>query len=176
MSCKADKLLFLGTSGFLTLLAVLLLTAASARLSALEPGSRFPAFEQASLEGELPAELAGKVLLVDFWASWCAPCKASFPALSSLHSDYTDRGFAVIGVSVDEKKSAYEQFLKRNKPAFPTVRDAAHRLAGQVNVPTMPTSYLVDRRGVVRFVHSGFHDHTPAELRRQIQQLLDEKP
>lgn len=137
-------------------------------------GSAFPSFQQYKVEGVLPSDMSGKVVVVDFWASWCAPCRASFPALSELQKEF-DGKVVVLGISVDEKKSAYDQFLGRYKPAFSTVRDGEHRLTSDVRVPTMPTSYVIDRNGKVRFLHAGFHRETPAALRVQIKQLLEEK-
>ncbi len=154
--------------------AVALLLFAFAAHAELAVGSTFPAVNSIQLEGAWPANTEGKIVVVDFWASWCAPCKASFPALSRLQEEFGPR-VVIVGVSVDEKKTAYEQFLARLKPSFATVRDGAHQLTAQVKVPTMPTSYVLDRHGVVRFVHPGFHDHTPQELRAQLQQLLEEK-
>jgi len=142
-------------------------------------GDTFPALtapELASLgTGELPAT-AGKVVLVDFWASWCAPCKASFPALAQLQKDFAARGLVIAAVSVDEKPAAAAAFVKKLAPNFPTLHDRGQTLVKQVVVPTMPTSYLVGRDGRVRFVHQGFHgDATERELRRQIETLLAEK-
>ncbi len=139
------------------------------------PGGAFPALAGAGLDGgPLPAT-EGKVVLVDFWASWCAPCKASFPAYSRLQSAYADRGLVVVAVSVDEDASACAAFVARLRPSFATVRDPGHRLVGAVRVPTMPTSYLVDRSGKVRFVHAGFHgEQTERELRAEIEALLGE--
>ncbi|HEU5080230.1 MAG TPA: TlpA disulfide reductase family protein [Opitutaceae bacterium] len=137
-------------------------------------GAKFPALPQYAIEGTLPPEMAGKVVVVDFWASWCAPCRSSFPAFSELQKEF-GANVVILGVSVDDKKSAYEKFVSRFKPAFATVRDEDHRLTSDVRVPTMPTSYVIDRSGKVRFVHAGFHSGTPAELRAQIRQLLEEK-
>lgn len=140
------------------------------------PGNAFPSLGEAGLVGgPLPAT-AGKVVLVDFWASWCAPCKASFPAYSRLQSAYADRGLVVVAVSVDDDASAFAAFVARLKPSFATVHDPGHKLVGVVRVPTMPTSYLVDRSGKVRFMHPGFHgEQTERELRSEIESLLDEK-
>jgi thiol-disulfide isomerase/thioredoxin len=139
-------------------------------------GGDFPPLASAGLEGgPLPAT-AGTVLLVDFWASWCAPCKASFPAYARLSAAYAGRGLAIVAISVDESPSAYAAFVARLKPPFATLRDPGHRLVAQVQVPTMPTSYLVDRGGKVRFVHAGFHgDETERVLRREIESLLAER-
>jgi len=116
------------------------------------------------------------VVLVDFWATWCAPCKASFPAYSELQRELAGRGFVLLAVSVDKTRGPYEEFLKRFAPAFPTVRDGAQKLVAEVQVPAMPTSYLIDRKGVLRSVHSGFHGaDTVRSLREEIVRLLEEK-
>lgn len=158
----------------LTLLGVLI-ALGSSPLSAVEIGAALPPLSGYDLEGGLPADLSGKVMVVDFWASWCAPCKASFPTLSAVEKEFSPRGVVVIGVSVDEKQNAYDQFRKRLNPAFHTVRDRDHKLAADVKVPTMPTTLIVDRKGKVRFIHAGFHEDTPTLLRQQLQQLLEEK-
>ena len=125
--------------------------------------------------GEVPAA-TGQVMLVDFWASWCAPCKASFPAMAKLHADYASRGFVIAAVSIDEKPAAAASFVKKLAPPFTTLHDRTQGLVKQVVVPTMPTSYLVDRTGRVRFVHEGFHgDATDKEIRKEIETLLAEK-
>lgn len=138
----------------------------------IESGAAFPTLSQFPADGSIPS-YQGKVTLVDFWASWCVPCRASFPALSKLHTQYGD-SVAIIGVSIDENASDYAQFIHRFKPTFSTVRDVSQKIVATVEVPTMPTSYLLDRHGVVRFVHVGFHDGTPTELQREIDQLLKE--
>jgi thiol-disulfide isomerase/thioredoxin len=151
------------------------LLAASARAQ-VAPGSTFPVLTSAGLVGAPLPDTSGRVVLVDFWASWCAPCKASFPAYTRLQAAYADRGLAVIAVSVDESPDAFAAFVAKMKPGFVTVHDAGQKLVGAVRVPTMPTSYLVDRSGKVRFVHAGFHgDQTERELRREIVTLLAEK-
>jgi thiol-disulfide isomerase/thioredoxin len=153
---------------------IVCIVALSAQLRAqVVPGDSFPPLAAAGLSGgELP-ETAGRVVLVDFWASWCAPCKASFPTYSRLQSEYAARGLVVVAVGVDDSLSAYGAFVARMNPAFTTVCDSRHKLVGLVQVPTMPTSYLLDRTGRVRFEHSGFHgDQTEQELRREIETLL----
>jgi thiol-disulfide isomerase/thioredoxin len=125
--------------------------------------------------GKLP-ETKGRVVLVDFWASWCAPCKASFPAYSRLQAAFADRGLVVLAIGVDESPSAYGAFVARMKPVFTTLYDSRQRMVSLVQVPTMPTSYLLDRSGKVRFMHSGFHgEQTEREIRKEIEALLDEK-
>ena len=139
-------------------------------------GDPFPRMDSFGLEGASLPETAGRVVLVDFWASWCAPCKASFPAFARLHTDYADRGLVIVAVSVDEKPAAYSGFVRKWQPPFSVVRDAEQRLVSAVKVPTMPTSYLIDRTGKVRFVHRGFHGSaSETELRRNIEAILNER-
>ena len=125
--------------------------------------------------GALPAT-RGQVVLYDFWASWCAPCKASFPALARLHREFSARGFTVVAIGLDEQPAAATAFWKRMKPPFPTLHDRSQALARQVAVPTMPTSYLVGRDGRVRLVHRGFQgESTERELRAKIEAALGAK-
>jgi thiol-disulfide isomerase/thioredoxin len=137
-------------------------------------GQPFPNLAHYALEGTLPAR-EGQVVLIDFWATWCAPCKASFPAYSELQRELAARGFVLLAVSVDKTRAPYDEFLKRYAPAFPTVRDGTQKLVAEVRVPAMPTSYLIDRKGVLRAVHSGFHGvATVDSLRQEIIRLLEE--
>lgn len=155
---------------------LLLLICLSCAQAEVRVGNVFPSLSDAGLAGgELPAT-TGKVLLVDFWASWCAPCKASFPALARLHQDYSTRGLVIVAVSVDEKPAAYASFVKKLNPPFAILHDQTQKLVNAVDVPAMPTSFLIDRHGRVRFLHVGFHgEDTALEMRRQIEALLAEK-
>jgi thiol-disulfide isomerase/thioredoxin len=155
--------------------AAIVLLFAPALRAQVAKGDTFPSLAGAGLYGALP-DTAGKVALVDFWASWCAPCKASFPAYSRLQADYAGKGLVIVAVGVDESPSEFAAFVARHRPLFPTVHDTQHKLVAAVQVPTMPTSYLIDRSGKVRFVHPGFHgDATERELRSEIDSLLAEK-
>ena len=142
-------------------------------------GDVFPSLESNDIavlgSGRLP-KLQDKVVLVDFWASWCAPCKASFPVMGRLHTDYTDRGLVIVAVGIDEKAAAATAFWKKMNPPFASVHDRTQSLVKAVAVPTMPTSYLIGRDGRVRYIHQGFHgETTDRELRKQIEGLLAEK-
>lgn len=141
-------------------------------------GDAFPALASAGLTPLSGAEPKSDdcVLLVDFWASWCAPCKASFPMMARLHQDYAARGLVIVAIGVDEKPAAAAAFVKKLAPPFATLHDREQKLVQQVSVPTMPTSYLIDREGRVRFMHVGFYDRTTErEMRTQLEALLAEK-
>ncbi len=159
---------------FILGLTLLLAGSAGAR-AGVKVGQPFPDLANYALEGNLPAR-AGQVVLVDFWATWCAPCKASFPAYSELQRELAGRGFVLLAVSVDQTSRPYEEFLQRYTPAFAVVRDGTQQLVSALQVPAMPTSYLIDRRGVLRAVHRGFYGaETVRTLRAEIIRLLEEK-
>ncbi|MEI6147886.1 MAG: TlpA disulfide reductase family protein [bacterium] len=134
-----------------------------------------PDLTACKLEGSLPP-IAGKVVLLDFWASWCGPCKASFPALDELQGRYAARGLVVIAVNLDDKSEAMQAFLKEHPVAFTVVRDASHKLVQLADVQSMPSSFVIDRSGKVRFIHTGFHGQKTIEAyTTQIESLLQEK-
>jgi thiol-disulfide isomerase/thioredoxin len=152
--------------------AVLYLAGATASFAQVKVGDAFPSLASV---GQIP-DTAGKVVLVDFWASWCAPCKASFPAYGRIAAKYGPQGLAIIAVSVDQDPDAYGKFVKRFQPPFFVALDKDQSLVSRVRVPTMPTSYLIDRQGRVRFLHPGFHgEETEKLISQEIETLLAEK-
>ena len=139
----------------------------------LKSGDSFPDLTGIKFEGKLPDDLKGKTLLVDFWASWCAPCAQSFPVMEELHQRYKDQGFAIIAISVDENSAPLKAFLKKHPVSFTVVRDVESKLVSIANVEAMPTSFLVDSTGKVRFIHSGFHgEQTRKQYLQEIESLL----
>ena len=154
------------------LVAVSLVTA----FAGLKVGDAFPDLAKFKLEGKLPADLKGKIVFVDFWASWCGPCKDSFPAMDELQKKYAPQGLVIIAVNEDEKKSDMEDFLKENKASFTVVRDAApdgKKLVDKVEIATMPSSFILDGDGKVRFSHSGYHGaDTKKQYEQEIMSLL----
>lgn len=135
-------------------------------------GDPLPDWAGLALEGPLP-ETRDRVLLVDFWASWCAPCQASFPDLARMHEDYGSRGVTLVAISVDRNQRAYEAFLKKHAPPFATVRDARQEYIAAVQVQTMPTSFVVGRDRRIRAVFSGYHgEKTSVAIRAALEAAL----
>ena len=158
------------------LLAGLLLAGSACPLLA-QPGvgDSLPAWAGHGLEGSVP-EPGGRVLLVDFWASWCAPCQASFPDLAGIHRDFSPRGVTLVAISVDRDARAYAAFLKKHAPPFVTVRDARQQYVEAVGVPVMPTTLVVGRDGKIRAVFPGYHgEKTGLALRAALEAALAEK-
>ena len=157
------------------LLAVLMAMFPAACFADLKVDDDLPDLASFKLEGKLPEQIKGQVILLDFWASWCGPCKISFPAMEELGKKYSSQGFSVIAVSVDEKAENMQRFVKSAKVSFTIVRDAQHKLVSAVNVKAMPTSFLIDRSGKIRFVHNGFdREQTMREYVKEIEELLKE--
>ncbi len=159
----------------LTSLALACSTLVLPAADAAKAGQQVPKLSQLLPGASLP-NTSGKVVLVDFWASWCAPCKASFPALNRLHAKYASQGLVIIGVGVDDNAAKYQEFAGKMGARFPIAHDSAHKAAEFFNPPSMPTSYIADRKGVIRRVHTGFRGaKTEAEYTTEIEALLAEK-
>lgn len=145
---------------------------------AVQQGQPAPLFKAEPLQGSRPVELEqfrGKVVYLDFWASWCAPCRQSLPALEQMRGEHGERGFEVIAVNVDEVSQDGLDFLEKYPVTYPTVRDPEGRLARLYGVRTMPMSYLIDRQGVVRHVHQGFNKKDLPRLDAAVRKLVAEE-
>lgn len=157
------------------LLMCLLLCGASLCASAAgwKVGDTLPDLGGFKLDGKLPADMKGKVVLVDFWASWCGPCKQSFPALNEIQKQFAAEGLVVVAINVDESRADMEAFLKQHPAEFAVVRDAAQKLVEKAGVETMPSSFLIGRDGKIRSVHSGFKgEETRKKYVEEITTLL----
>jgi thiol-disulfide isomerase/thioredoxin len=117
----------------------------------------------------------GKVVYLDFWASWCTPCRQSFPWMSQIQQTHGADGLVVIAINVDHDKDLAETFLKRFAPQFKIVYDAKGEIASKYAVKDMPTSFLIGRDGRVRYTHAGFFANQKASYDAQLQELLNEQ-
>lgn len=120
------------------------------------------------------ASLAGKTVIVDFWATWCGPCKKSFPKLEEMQRQLGD-GVVIVGVSVDDDDSGVLDFAKENGATFPIGWDEGHAIASRWKVSTMPTSFIVDGAGVVRYVHAGYHDDEPEKIAKEAMEVASSR-
>ena len=119
------------------------------------------------------SDLRGKVVLVDFWASWCGPCRISLPVMDQLFNEFNEQGFTVVAVNLDKNISEAKAFLKDHPVSYPLIRDDGS-LPKRFGVQGMPTAFLVDHTGTVRAVHEGFRKGDEKKLRAQIVRLLNE--
>lgn len=118
----------------------------------------------------------GKVVYIDFWASWCGPCRQSFPWMKAMDAKHGKDGLVILAINVDQEKQKADAFLAEFSPAFKVIFDGQGQLASQFKVQTMPSSFMLDRQGKPRFKHLGFHENKRAEYEQEIQQLLREQP
>ena len=154
--------------------ALVLVSVAAQADGGAQAGKPAPALSGKTLAGK-PVSLAGfkgKVVLVDFWASWCAPCKEEMPVLQKLNKKYGGQGFTVLGVSVDNEEDKAKEFIKKMGVTFPIMHDKGHAIAERYKPAKMPTSFIVDREGKIRFVHEGFEKADIAKFDKEIKSLL----
>jgi peroxiredoxin len=122
------------------------------------------------------ADYRGKVLYVDFWASWCGHCGPAFRFLNALEAEFRDAGFAVVGISVDEQVELAQAFLDRHPAGFTVAVDPSGDCPAAFSLTAMPSSFLVDRGGVIRQVHVGFRAGATAARHEEIRRLVAEPP
>jgi thiol-disulfide isomerase/thioredoxin len=151
--------------------AVLLASVASA--SAQEVGKPAPAFDLPGTSKAIRlADLKGRVVYVDFWASWCAPCKQSFPWMNEMQAKYGPRGLNIVGVTVDKKREDADKFLASTPAKFLVGFDTTGKVAETYRPAGMPTSFLIGADGIVRAVHVGFREKDKEDLEREIAAAL----
>ena len=154
-------------------------SAPNARASDAPPGASKGAaagitFESLrDLKGKpVPVAVPGKVVLVDFWATWCEPCKTALPVYAKVYGDLRARGFEVVAVNVDEDDADVTSFLSSRPLPFTVLRDPGGQYAERMGVSLMPTSFLLGKDGAVASRHDGFDGETEALLRKQVAELI----
>ena len=117
-------------------------------------------------------QLRGKVVYLDFWASWCGPCLKSFPFMEELHRQYKDRGLVVVAVNLDQELADAQKFLQENPVTFFIGQNAQGDIAELYDVAAMPSTYIIDADGVIKVVHRGFKSSDKQTLTALIADLL----
>lgn len=144
---------------------------------ALEKGAVAPDFDLPGADTNVVlAQYRGKVVYLDFWASWCGPCKQSFPWMNAMQAKYGAKGLQVLSVNVDARRDAAAKFLVANPASFLVAFDPQGRTPGLYAVKAMPSSYLIGRDGRVTLLHRGFAPEDAAALEQEIRLAVERAP
>jgi len=157
-------------------LGLALALSVTASAAAIAPGAPAPSFQlhsSASTDLSL-GDLKGQVVLINFWASWCGPCRQEMPVLEQLYRKYKAAGFTLLGVNVEPKSADAEGFLKSTPVSFPILFDPDSKVSRLYEVSGMPSTVILDRTGKVRYVHHGYKPGEESEYLDQIRSLVRE--
>lgn len=157
---------------------VALLVSFSASTFAVSAGEMAPNFKLPGIKtGKLTSlkRYRGKVVYLDFWASWCGPCRQSLPMLNELRKELKASGFEVVAVNLDEDVADAKAFLKQFPVSYPILLDPKGKVPQKYELPGMPTSFLIDRKGKVRNVHIGFKKQDIKKIRKEVISLLKKR-
>jgi peroxiredoxin len=144
-------------------------------LAGVGKGQKAPDFALPTLKGgKLSlASLRGKVVVLDFWAQWCEPCKRELPELEKLSKAYAGKDVAFVSINIDKQRDNAARLAQQLGLTFDVGLDPAGSVAGQYDLPKMPTSFVIDKKGVVRYVHEGFEGAGDVErFKKEIDELL----
>ncbi len=158
------------------LLASLLLGSGVASATMLQPKSPAPDFTLRSVDGPnlRLQEQRGRVVLVNFWASWCGPCRQEMPQLNKLYDKYRDSGFVLLGINIDNNAQTATELASKLGVSFPVLLDTDKAVSKLYDVSTMPLTVVIDRDGRVRYLHHGYREGFEQTYEQQIRALLKE--
>ena len=157
-------------------LAPLMVALVAGSAGAVDVKEEAPDFTLKSLDGSNMRleEYRGQVVLINFWASWCGPCRQEMPLLDRLHHRYEDTGFAVLGVNVEGESAPAQDIVDKTNVTFPIVIDDGQKVSEMYNLEAMPSTFVVDRDGVVRYIHRGYKPGDEAKYVEVVKQLIRE--
>src|SRR5262252_7157291 len=157
-------------------LGATLIAAAVASPAAITPSTKAPDFALRSLEGPnlRLQEQRGQVVMVNFWATWCGPCRVEMPHLARLYEKYHASGFQLLGVNIDEDPHQAAAVAAKLGVRFPVLLDTEKKVSKLYDLSTMPSTVLIDRDGKVRYIHRGYRDGFEETYEKQIRELLKE--
>lgn len=159
-------------------IATIVAISISSSLWALELNSTAPEFTLPKLDSTQNSSLSeyrGKVIYLDFWASWCSPCRTSFSLLEQFYQAKKDQGFTIIAINMDEDIEAVQRFLQLYPVSFEILRDIEAKSAETYEIKVMPTSFIIDKKGMIRHIHIGFAKSDMPDIEKIVNQLLVEK-
>jgi len=161
------------------LLALTILTAVATMTAAaatLQTGAPAPAFQLNSNAGKplALADFRGQIVLLNFWASWCGPCRQEMPILEQLNRQYHGKGVTLLGVNVEPDSAAAVQWLKATPVTFPILFDTDSKVSSLYEVAGMPNTVIIDRKGLVRYIHRGYTAGAENDYLNQIRALIRE--
>jgi len=161
-------------AGRIVLVFVLAVVTTQAQAAMPKPGSAAPDFTLASSSGKnlRLSEYRGRVVMINFWATWCAPCRQEMPLLNKLHEQYRKIGFELLGVNVDDQFKTAQAMAGKLGVTFPILHDRDKRVSRLYDVDAMPLTVLIDRDGKVRYVHRGYRPGAEQQYDAQIRELL----
>ena len=160
----------------LALSALAAIPALASAATALQAGAPAPAFHLNSSAGK-PTALAdfkGQIVLLNFWASWCGPCRQEMPILEQLNRQYHNKGVTLLGVNVEPDSAAAVNWLKATPVSFPILFDVDSKVSKLYEVEGMPNTVIVDRKGLVRYIHRGYSAGAENDYLNQIRTLIRE--
>lgn len=135
--------------------------------------AKAPSFTLPSDKGKVSLKrYRNKVVYLDFWASWCEPCRQSFPWMNDMHHRYSKRGLKIISINLDENKSDAKRFLKQIPAAFTVAYDPKGRIAEKYKIKVMPSSFIINRSGKIVRIHEGFHFSDKDKMEAMIKRIL----
>lgn len=146
----------------------------SVALQAKELSGPAPDFALTTLDGEKVklSDLKGHVVMINFWASWCGPCRQEMPLLNDIYASYKKAGFVLLGVNLDESAEDAKAFLKKTPVNFPVLIDSKGQVADLYKNQAMPSSYFVDRKGDLVYLHQGYRPGEEEDYKKVIKKLL----
>jgi thiol-disulfide isomerase/thioredoxin len=142
-------------------------------VSASSPAAVAPSFTLSTAAGTVCLDsLRGRAVLVDFWASWCGPCRKSFPWMKAMHETYGPKGLTIVAIDVDKSRDQADPFLQEFPSPFVVAFDPEGKTAEKFHVSAMPSSFVIDRQGRIVYTHRGFDPKKTEEIEKHIQEAL----
>ncbi len=161
----------LAAAGAAAILGIVLISSPVVANQGAAPAFSLPTRDGSTLSLE---DFRGEVVMINFWATWCGPCRQEMPLLEQIYQRYNRLGFTILGVNVEEHSADADRFLAETPVSFPILFDPSNEVSKRYGVSAMPSTAIVDRKGNVRFLHHGYQPGYEDEYQNQIRELVRE--